>query len=96
MSFKVFVDDNFHFMDESERYERGEYESYESAEAACKAIVNEYLTHTYKDGMSADDLYDSYVSFGEDPFIVPAPEESKFSAWVYAKQRCPEICNETR
>ena len=27
--FKVYVDDNFHYMDENERYQQGEYETKE-------------------------------------------------------------------
>jgi hypothetical protein len=93
MSFKVFVDDNYHYQDESERYEQGEYESYEAAVAACKLIVDQYLAGAFKEGMNAAELYKSYVSFGEDPFVVPNPEGVLFSAWDYAKQRCLEICD---
>ena len=92
MTYKVFVDDNFHYMDESERYGSGEYESYDVAITACKAIVDEFIAENYSEGMSADDLYAGYVMFGEDPFISPEPEGVHFSAWDYAKQRCSEIC----
>ncbi len=95
MSFTVLVDDNYHYMDESERYELGEYASYEAAVAACKAIVDEFLTEAYTKRTSADDLYKGYVGFGEDPFVRPEPEGVHFSAWGYAKQRCSEICNAT-
>jgi hypothetical protein len=93
MIFKVFVDDNFHFQDTSERYQQGEYESFETAVAVCKQIVDQYLAATFKEGMSAAELYQRYVSFGDDPFVVPKPEGADFSAWVYAKQRCSEICD---
>jgi len=93
MSFKVLVDDNFHYQDKSERYVQGEYESYEAALAACKMIVDQYLASAFKVGMIAAELYHSYVLFGEDPFIVPKPEGADFSAWVYAKQRCAEMCD---
>jgi len=33
------VDENSHYMDESERYENGRYADYAGALAACKAIV---------------------------------------------------------
>ena len=95
MSFKVFVDDNYHYQDESERYEQGDYESFEAAVAVCKTIVDQYLTTTFKEGMSGAELYKSYVAFGEDPFVVSQPEGAEFSAWVYAKQRCSEICGGT-
>ena len=96
MSFKVFVDDNYHYQDESERYKQGEYKSYEAAVTACKLIVDQYLASAFKAGMSAAELYKSYVSFGEDPFVVPGTEGASFSAWDYAKQHCSEICDAAR
>jgi len=88
--YAVFVDDNFHYMDESERYKCGDYDALEAAMQACQAIVDEFLKAAYKPGMSAEDLYKQYVSFGEDPFI-RGPGAS-FSAWTYAKQRCELLC----
>ena len=92
--FEVFVDDNFHYQDESERYRFGEYETYEKAAEICRGIVDRQLLHLYKQGDSAAELYFSYTSFGEDPFIRPAPKEDRFSAWDYARQRCEEICTD--
>lgn len=94
MSFKVLVDDNFHYQDESERYEVGEYQSYDAAVAVCKMIVDKYLASAFKVGMTAAELYNSYVTFGQDPFVVPRPEGDDFSAWNYAKQRCSEMDDE--
>ena len=44
--------------------------------------------------MTAEALFSSYTSFGEDPWIVaPTPEDTvQFSAWDYAKRRCDEMC----
>jgi len=47
MTYQVFVDDNFHFMDESERYNLGEFSTREEAIATCKKIVDEYLISAY-------------------------------------------------
>ena len=96
MTYKIFVDDNFHYMDESERYEFGEYETLTAALQAAKGIVDACLTSAYKPGITADDLYKGYISFGEDPFIIPTNHEETitFSAWDYAKQRCAELCNQ--
>ena len=90
--FEVFVDDNFHYQDESERYKYGEYETYEKAVEVCKEIVDGELLHLYEQEKSAAELYFSYTSFGEDPFIRPSPPRERFSAWNYAQQRCEEIC----
>jgi hypothetical protein len=90
MPFKVIVADNFHYMDESENYELGTFASLELAIEAAKRIVDEYLVSAYTSGMSAAELYDSYVNFGEDPHIVA--EGSAFSAWTYARERCDIMC----
>lgn len=93
MPYVVMVDDNFHYMDEDERYKHGEFADAGLAIGHCRRIVDEYLESAYKAGMSASDLWDSYVSFGEDPFIlsVGAPEV-RFSAREYAKERCEALC----
>lgn len=86
----VFVDDNFHYMDESERYEFGSYERYEDAEAACREIVDRFLADQLD--RNASSLYEIYCGFGEDPFIIGPDTGRKFHAWAYAKYRCDELC----
>ena len=92
MGYKVFVDDNFHYMDPDERYHLGEFESLDAAVAKCKEIVDEFLSANYEPDMTADRLYTLYQHFGEDPFIVGDESGVPFSAWEYAKLRCGEIC----
>jgi hypothetical protein len=92
MKYTVSCDDNFHFMDESERYTHGQYDSAEAAIAAAKAIVDRFLLSAYRPGMTADDLYKHYMDFGDDPFIRSEDPACVFSAWTYAGERCPEIC----
>jgi hypothetical protein len=91
MTYKVIVDDNFHFMDEQERTTHGEFETLSAAIEACRQIVDDCLASAYKAGMSAEDLYSKYESFGEDPWISGA-DGVPFSAWDYARQRCSEVC----
>src|SRR5437879_12391803 len=79
-------------MDEEERYELGSFDSLAAAIAACKEIVDEFLLAGFKPGMNAEELYSSYMSFGEDPFIVGGEQPRPFSAWDYAKERSQEIC----
>jgi hypothetical protein len=88
--YRVLVDDNFHYMDESERYCAGEYDTEEEAVNKCKAIVESSLEGSKKIESNAADLYASYTMFGEDPFIM-GPTNGNFSAWDYAKQRSKEI-----
>jgi hypothetical protein len=88
--YTVMVDDNFHFMDESERWKKGSYATADEAIAACRRMVDEDLARymARNPGMSADDLYGMYAMFGDDPFIVGQP----FSAHEYARQRAEEMC----
>jgi hypothetical protein len=89
-SYTVLVDDNFHYMDKSERYKCGDFATLEQAVQACEAIVDGFLKAAYKPGMAAEELYKQYVGFGEDPFI--QGPGAGFSAWTYAKQRCQALC----
>jgi hypothetical protein len=91
MTYKVLIDDNFHYMEEDARIAHGEFETLEGAIEACRSIVDRCLEDAYTPGMSAEELYKAYVAFGEDPWISGC-EGRPFSAWDYAKQRCAEIC----
>jgi hypothetical protein len=93
--YRILVDDNFHYQDESARREQGVYDSLEEARAVCRAIVDGFLAGEHKPGMTAEALYERYTSFGDDPFIRPVDGGGAgvlFSAWTYAKERCAAIC----
>ena len=93
--YRVLIDDNFHYMDSSERREQGTYETVEEALAVCRRIVDRLLAQNYEPGISAEALFEHYVSFGEDPFIVVldgVDDRAKFSGWSYAKERCRAMC----
>ena len=95
MIYKVLVDDNYHYMDETERYELGEYSTLEAALEAAQKVVDEFLHSAYKPGMTAEALYQAYTTFGEDPWIASDPGgegQIVFSAWDYAKKRAAEMC----
>jgi hypothetical protein len=85
-TYRVMLDDNFHYMDDSERYALGEFKTLETAIAACRKFVDRDLDHLFKPGMTAKELYSDYTSFGEDPFVVVPPGEpaSTFSTWGYS------------
>ena len=87
--YKVIVADNYHYMDEGESFASGKFATIEDAIIKCKLIVDDYLLSAFQPGMTSDDLYDNYQSFGEDPYI---EGENIFSAWAYAKKKCIEIC----
>jgi hypothetical protein len=89
--YRVLVDDNFHYMSVDERYELRTYSTLKEAIAACKRVVDDDLEEWAKRNLSAKELYELYVCFGEDPFIVtvnPSDGPAHFSAWDYAKERC--------
>jgi hypothetical protein len=86
--YTVLVNENSHYMDESERYEHGTFESYDEAVSACQRIVDDFLAAEYRPGMPAAELYRLYLTFGEDPFIRPERAGFRFSAWTYARLRC--------
>ena len=84
MKYRVFVDDNFHYMDEEEAYFLSEVFSDEaSAVSRAKGIVEECC---------ADVKYDvsTYKGFGDDPLVVPPDGHARsgFSAWSYAEEVC--------
>ena len=87
--YTVLVDDNFHYMDESERYTAATFTSLEAAIDACPRIVDEFLDESLKEvPLSAHALYEGYVACGPDPFIQtddPSITGAPFSAWTYAR-----------
>ena len=92
--YRVLVDDNFHYMDEDERYVYGTYFTPDEALAVCRDIVERWLSAHHKAGMSKEELFDLYTSFGEDPFV-RAPTGAPviaFSAWDYARERAEHLC----
>ena len=95
MRYTVFVNDNFHYMDEAESHELGEFPTLDAAIGAAKKIVDDYLLSSCKPGMTAGALFRSYTAFGEDPSVIATPPVGTgilFSAWDYAKRRCDELC----
>lgn len=93
--YAVMIDDNYNFMDEDCRYALGSFDDWKMAVAACRRIVDEFLTDSHRDGMTPEELYTGYCSYGEDPWISTLdPDCQRFSARDYAKERCQEICQE--
>src|ERR1700693_1682559 len=92
--YKVMVDDNFHYMEEDERWEYGAFATAEEAIAACRSVVDQSLLGEYRPGITATRLYDRYTSFGDEPFIIAPPGTAKvdFSARTYARGRVESLC----
>jgi hypothetical protein len=93
-SYIVMVDDNFHYMNEEERWQLGAFATADQAIAASKELVDENLSDYYRPGMTATELYEMYVGYGDDPFVISPSDAPNvdFSAWDYAKARAKELC----
>lgn len=89
--YTVMVDDNFHYMDEGERYEHGTFETADEALAACRGLVERSLEEQYKPGMTSAQLFEAYIFFGEDPFIITVGGAA-FSARDHARERVEAMC----
>jgi hypothetical protein len=87
-TYTVFVDDNYHHGDESERYKLGVYPTCEAATEACKEVVDEVLTTNLN---FPGDLLATWLMFGDDPFILTDDPACKFSARDYARQRVQSL-----
>ena len=94
MKYRLRVYDNYHHADESEAYDHGEYDTYDEAESAAKAIVNEFLKHNWSRGKTPGMLLAEYSLNGEDPIVLPAedPAGKRFSAADYATGIVGAIC----
>lgn len=84
--FTVYVDDNYHYMDEDERWTLGVFGSAEEALSAAEDLVTKSVTAMYEAGMSASEVFGRYQMFGNDPFIVGVGfERRSFHAWDFAR-----------
>ena len=63
---------------------------FDDALAACKKIVDDFLAGI--GGKNAEDMYETYCMFGDDPTIYGAKDREPFSGWDYAKQQCQMLC----
>jgi hypothetical protein len=91
MPYLIYVYDNYDHGESG--YRAREFDDATDALTYCHKMVDDYLTSAFKPGTTAQDLWDRYTGFGDDPRIdsVGVPGVS-FSAWDYAKARCEAIC----
>ena len=90
--YKVFVDDNYHYMDEGERYSVGSYDSLEEAVNKCRELTIRSLKDLYEEGITPEKLSAQWAMFGEDPFIRGGDGPVPFSAREFiSTELCKEI-----
>ena len=93
MNYYLRTYDNYHFRNESEAFNEGNFETYEEALAAAKIIVDDFLLQNSEKGMKPENLLFQWMMFGEAPEILPKGKSGieHFSAGSYAKMRSEEI-----
>src|SRR5271155_2086872 len=91
--YRVMIDDNFKYREEEARTEYGTASSADEALDICRALVDMSLLEQYREGQTADELYERYTDFGKDPFVVALEGAPKvnFSAWSYARHRTQDL-----
>ena len=89
--YKVFIDDNYHYMDESERYAAGSYDSLEEAVTKCKELTIKSLRDLYEKGITPEKLKAQWSMFGEDPYVFGGDGGVPFSARKFVST---ELCKE--
>jgi hypothetical protein len=94
--FIVKIDDNYHYMDESERRDGGSYSTLEDAIKRCEEITIASLEDFYKEGINAEELRLQWLMFGEDPFIIGDDIEGvPFSARNFiTEELCAKVIKE--
>ena len=92
MMYRLYIDENPRYADTSSRVQRATFATYEEALAAARTIVDDYLRDNHEPGMSPDDLFESFLTSGECPFIMPDDEREPFVGQDYARARCGQIC----
>ena len=90
--YKVYVDDNYHCMDASERYSVGSFDSLEEAVDRCKEITIKSLKGFYEKGITPETLSAQWAMFGEDPYVFGGDGAVPFSARKFISiELCKEI-----
>lgn len=94
MSYIVYIADHFHYQDTDHHLKHGEYAVGEEAVQVAQAIVVASLQSLKKPGQTSNELMQMYLTFGDDPFIIPAPgmQPVAFSALQFAKDYAARLC----
>ena len=94
-SYLILADDNFDDQDVGRCSTHSNHQDLAIALDTVKDIVDDCLGEWHKPGMSDEDRYAAYISYGEDRFIQMQTREpgfERFSVSTYARARCREIC----
>jgi hypothetical protein len=74
----------------------GDFDTLEAAVAASKRTIDSALLREHTAGMTGEELFAKFQSFGELPCIFLSEDKTLsgmgFNALAYAKQRAAELC----
>lgn len=74
--YKVYVDDNCHFMNEDERYLQGTYDSFEKAVTAARKVIDDFFAGVDIGKLTEEQLFSGWSHYGDNPFIVTDDKRS--------------------
>lgn len=97
--FTVFVDDNFHYMDQEHRYRHGAFATWDKAVAACQKLIDAELRDFLEQGIEPEALSATWALYGSDPFIVATDDGTagparRFSARDYVAKCVQKMAGE--
>ena len=92
MPYRVYIDANAHHMDTSQRTLHGEYETAEDAVAAAREVVRTRMVEAHRPGMKADELLERFVRRGENPFILPEDDDTRFDLQEFVRECAERLC----
>lgn len=92
--YTVYIDRGPREKNKTRKYRLGAFNGPDGAKSACKKIVDGFLLSSYKPGMTGEELFLKFTSFGPVPSMVSGENVRSFSARRYARQRSKKICGE--
>jgi hypothetical protein len=97
--YTVMTDPNDPTYDDNPPSEVGIYPTADEAILACKTVIDEFLEVYVEECTTAAELYDMYVKFGADPYIVsvdPNDEQVNFNVEKYLKEQIQILMPKSR
>jgi len=88
--YRVFLDENFSLTEIDMPELAGRFARLDQALAHCRSLMESDLRAMLRPDMSAQDLFECWIQFGDSPRI----EGQDFDAESCARSLCPKLCAE--
>lgn len=88
--YRVLVLDNFHLGDSDEEYMVGPFPTCRAALSYARELIDSFAAAS-EPGQTADELFRSWVHFGETPILQTDDPVCQFSSREYARERFKEV-----